>query len=321
MMRNSVTMCIGIYTQYIDAKREYAKLEEIIAKTFKRIEMVQELEFDIITIESLEYIYPQDSNISNIPFKLVLTADTVLSFKLGQIIRLEGNSGHGKSTFSDIINGIIPFSEYDGLIKLDGDKKIPGFDVLTQFRYYNEQVESICWKPSVYEIVTGKTIHMDTNTNTNTDTDTDTNTDTNTDTDIDIDIDIEVDKVNKADEDIVWNALTICSCLDFLKRDNVTNELKWIYTKGIGLSGGQKGRIALARSIYRVMTLCPKIVTLDEVDKAIQSELVVGIMTNIYKYARINQILMFVICHNSDVKKLDEYDQLIKFNKGVISLM
>jgi ABC-type multidrug transport system fused ATPase/permease subunit len=295
MGRNSVTMCISIYTQYSDAKREYAKLEEIVGKTFKRVELIQEVEFETITIESLEYIYPQDSNTSNKPFHLVLDVNTVLSFKQGQIIMLEGNSGHGKSTFSDIINGIIPFSEYKSSIYLDKTKKVQGFDVLTQSRYYNEQTEAICWKPSVYEIVTGKTIH--------------------------IDKEFNPCGINKSDEDIVWDALTICSCLDFIKKDNTINDLKWIYTRNIGMSGGQKGRIALARSIYRVMTICPKIVTLDEVDKAIQSELVVDIMLNIYKYARNTNTLMFVICHNSDVKKLDEYDQIINFTKGLISLV
>jgi ABC-type bacteriocin/lantibiotic exporter with double-glycine peptidase domain len=225
---------------------------------------------------------------------LVLETDTILTFKLGQIVRLDGNSGHGKSTFSDIINGIIPFGEYTGTIYLDRAIKIPGFDVITRSRYYNEQSESISWKPSVYEIVTGKTIHMNK--------------------------EFGPVETNELDEDIVWEALTICSCLDFLKRDNVFGDSKWIYSRNIGLSGGQKGRVALARSIYRVITTCPKIVTLDEVDKAIQSELVVGIMQNIYKYARTNNILMFVICHNSDVGKLNEYDQLINFNKGVIGL-
>ena len=124
--------------------------------------------------------------------------------------------------------------------------------------------------------------------------------------------------INVVDEEIVWHALTITSCLDFVKRENITNELKWIHTKNTGLSGGQKGRISIARAIYRIITTKPKFITLDEVDRAIQSELVVDIMKNIYKYARKNNILVFVICHNPDVKKLDEYNQTIRFVKGMI---
>ena len=297
MMKSSVIMCISLYTQYSDAKREYTKLEEILSNTFERINFDKhEIDFNSITIKSLKYVYPQDSNISNKPFELVLAPDTTLSFKLGQIIRFDGNSGHGKSTFSDIINGIIPFGEYKTSVYLDDpdmNKRIIGFDVLTKYRYYNEQTESICWKPSVYEIISGKTITRDEFYNP-----------------------VNIDKY---DEDIVWKALTICSCLDFLKKDNVTNELKWIYTRNIGLSGGQRGRVALARSIYRVMTMYPKIITLDEVDKSIQSELVVEVMKNIFKFARTNNILVFVICHNSDVKNLNEYNQVINFTNGIIT--
>ena len=39
-------------------------------------------------------------------------------------------------------------------------------------------------------------------------------------------------------------------------------------------------------------------------------------MQNIYRYTRENNILVFVICHNPDVKKL-QYDQTIEFVDGV----
>jgi ABC-type bacteriocin/lantibiotic exporter with double-glycine peptidase domain len=283
LMRNSVSMCFGIYSQYRDAKREYAKLEDIISKSFKRIELEQKVINNKITIDSLQYVYPTDSNSSNLPFNLML--EQRLEFKLGEIIKLEGDSGNGKSTFSDIVNGVIPCTEYNSTIYLDDTNEVDGFDCLTSCRYYNEQQESISWKPSIYEIISNK------------------------------------EEINAVDEEIVWNALTITSCLDFVKRENIPNELKWIHTKNTGMSGGQKGRIAIARAIYRIITTKPKFITLDEVDRAIQSELVVDIMKNIYKYARKNNILVFVICHNPDVKKLVEYDQTIRFVKGMIKKM
>jgi ABC-type bacteriocin/lantibiotic exporter with double-glycine peptidase domain len=289
-MKNSVVMCINIYTSYKDAKREYNKLDDIISKLTRRIDFEQKKDFLEITIESLKYTYPNDKNDSNIPFSLVISPENKLNFKLGQVIKLDGNSGNGKSTFTDIINGIIPFSEYTSSIFLDYSK-IDGFDCLTSLRYYNEQSESMCWKPSVYEIISGRHIEYD-----------------------DKNIPIYIDK---DDENIVWDALTICLCLDFLKKENITNELKWIHTRNIGMSGGQKGRISLARSVYRIMTRKPIFITLDEVDKAIQSELVVPIMQNIYRYTRENNILLFVICHNPDVKKLQEYDQVINFVNGM----
>jgi ABC-type bacteriocin/lantibiotic exporter with double-glycine peptidase domain len=212
----------------------------------------------------------------------MLGPDQKLEFTLGEIIKLDGDSGNGKSTFSDIVNGVIPYTEYSSSIILDDVDRINGFDCLSKLRYYNEQQESICWQPSIYEIISNK------------------------------------EEINIIDEDIVWKALTICSCLDFVKRKNDMNELKWIHTKNVGMSGGQKGRIAIARAIYRIITTKPKFITLDEIDRAIQSELVVDIMKNIYKYTRENNILVFVICHNPDVKKLDDYNQTIQFVKGVI---
>lgn len=298
LMRSSVVSCISLYTQYKDTKREYKKLEDIISSCVERKELEQEEEFTQIKIESLEYVYSKDLNKFNIPFRLKLQEGLCLKFKLGEIVKLEGDSGHGKSTFSDIINCIIPSSEYSSTIKLEkknnSHTQIAGFDVLTKIRYYNEQSEDICWKPSVYEIVSGADLKFDTEKNpTNIDKDT---------------------------EIMVWDALKICSCGDFLKLENVSNELKWIYTPNIGMSGGQKGRVGLARTIYRIIKHKPKFITLDEVDKSIQSEMVVGIMKSIFEYAIRNHILMFVIAHTEQVKKLTGvYNQVVNFNKGIIT--
>ena len=44
-------------------------------------------------------------------------------------------------------------------------------------------------------------------------------------------------------------------------------------------------------------------------------------MQNIYKYARENNILIFVICHNPDVNKLSEYDQVINVVNGIAKII
>jgi len=113
--------------------------------------------------------------------------------------------------------------------------------------------------------------------------------------------------------------LEICKCEDFLKRTNFEDIRKWIYTPNIGMSGGQKGRVGLARTIFRIICLKPKYITLDEVDKCIQSEMVVEIMSNVFEYAKLNNILTFVIAHNQDVKKMKLFDQVINFSHGIIT--
>ena len=298
LMKSSVISCIGLYTYYKETKQEYEKLVNIISSCVERKKLKQELEFFQIEVESLEYTYSRDVNEFNIPFKLKLQEQLKLRFKLGEIVKLEGDSGHGKSTFSDIVNGIIPFNEYTSTIKIEKNDnsliQIKGFDALTKIRYYNEQLENICWKPSVYEIVSGEDLIFDSEKN--------------------------LINYNHDIESKVWKALSICSCGDFLKLENNANKLKWIYTPNIGMSGGQKGRVGLARTIFRIIKNKPKFITLDEVDKSIQSEMVVGIMKEIFHYAKINGILMFIIAHTEQVKKLDGvYDQVINFNKGIIS--
>jgi ABC-type bacteriocin/lantibiotic exporter with double-glycine peptidase domain len=199
------------------------------------------------------------------------------------------------------------------------------------FRDYTEQQVANSWTSSIYEIVSRKTVHdnninlidnnkdividiQDEPINIKTVYDDDNNTKTKTNT--------NTNSIDIQDEDIVWEALELCCCDDFLKRENISDNYmsgkKWIHTKNIGMSGGQKARISLARSIYRIFTNKPKMITLDEVDKSIQSELVCKIMKNIYKYTKENNILVFVICHCTDIKKLKCYDQIIHFEKGII---
>ena len=42
-------------------------------------------------------------------------------------------------------------------------------------------------------------------------------------------------------------------------------------------------------------------------------------MKNIYAYTREHNILVFVICHNQDVKAMNEYDKTIRFTNGIVS--
>ena len=279
-MKNSISSSMSLYCQYMDTKHEYGKLEDILATSTQRPIVAQAPipPTSVLTIESLDYVYP--SNSTEAPFSLTLAS--TLTFSRGDIVKLEGNSGNGKSTFTDILNGIISYTDYTASIWLDKERII-GFDCFTESRYYHEQQEAIFWQPSLYEIISNK------------------------------------EDINCVDEDLVWNALTIASCLDFVKRENVANGHKWIHTKKLGLSGGQKGRIAIARTMYRIMIKKPAFITFDEVDRAIQSELVVSIMKNIYAYTREHNILVFVICHNQDVKAMNEYDKTIRFTNGIVS--
>jgi ABC-type multidrug transport system fused ATPase/permease subunit len=111
LMRNSVTSCINLFNQYADSKREYEKMSVIINGSTRRKELEQLQDFTSITIDRLEFQYPNSSNINNKPFSLHL--ENSISFETGEIVRLDGSSGHGKSTFVDAVNGIFPDDDYD----------------------------------------------------------------------------------------------------------------------------------------------------------------------------------------------------------------
>jgi ABC-type bacteriocin/lantibiotic exporter with double-glycine peptidase domain len=263
---------------YNNAKNHYDKLFNIINEIDEKINTSQINNFTDLYIKELKYTYPNNSNI--IPFTLKLIEPIIC--KVGEIIKLEGDYGNGKSTFCDIFNGIIPDNKYE--VKLIINSKIYySFNYICKIRYYHEQFENIDYKPSVYEIISGET------------------------------------EINIEDEKLVWNSIQITLCDNFITNINEESNKKYFHTKNIGLSGGQKGSIAVARTIYKIMKNQPQIVTLDEIDKAIQANVVTKIMENIYNYCKTHQILLFVICHSTEVKEMKYYDKTLKFVNGIVN--
>lgn len=285
LIKNGMNFFGNIYKQYCDTKKYYDKLNNNLLSKPNR-EIVEPINnFEQITISMLEYRYPMKNNSSNDndanSFGLTILKPIIM--QIGQIIRLDGDSGNGKSTFMEIISGIIPYSEYRSEILYDNIYYVCGFDAITIYRVYAEQFEQIKWKPSIYEIITGQ-------------------------------IDFNYD-----DENLVKRALNIAQCQDFVKFTNNTNDdRKWIHTKNINPSGGQKGRISIARIIYYVLKYQPKIVILDEIDKSIQANLAVKIMLDIFDYCRQNKIICLVAAHSTEVKNMG-YDLILHFNKGEIT--
>lgn len=286
LMRSLQSYCfriINLYKLYDEANREYMKIDKVLFSLGERKNVDQLNSFVEMTIENLSYTYPKKEQ-NLIPMSIL--SHTQITFQTGQIVKLSGNSGNGKSTFLDIINGIIPHPEYASQIKFDGKYGVYGFDSITTHRIYVEQLENINWKVSIYEIITGESCN-------------------------------EKNTYLKKEE-LAWQSLGNACCHEFLKKNNDKNEKKSIYTKNVCPSVGQKERIRVARFWYRLLKDSPLMVTLDEIDKAIQSEMVVEILNNIYDYCRNNKILCFVVAHSTEVKKM-KYDMEINFENGVMS--
>jgi len=294
MIRTNVNSFATLYKQYTDAISSYNELETLVLKFDKRINVSQLREFDTITIEYLSYTYP--TKIKNlIPFSINIRLP--IQMVSGQIIRLVGETGDGKSTFMDIICGIIPHNEIVSKILYNNIEYISGFDTITNSRFYVEQFEMINWNPSPFEIITGKYILYPTET-----------------TQFNI-----YNLVDIVDEDLVWKAIEMAQCLDFIKRYNEENDLKWIHLRDINPSGGQRGRIRIARIIYNILKQNPKLIVLDEVDTAFQGKMGISIMTSIFDYCRLNRIICLVSAHSTEVKQLS-YDAHIYLRKGLVSL-
>ena len=64
----------------------------------------------------------------------------------------------------------------------------------------------------------------------------------------------------------------------------------------------------------------PVFIILDEVDKAVQADMMVTIMNKIFDYTKKNKIITFVIAHSTEIKNNSKYTQKISLNKGIITI-
>lgn len=206
------------------------------------------------------------------PFYLKI--DKKMEICSGDIVLINGDSGNGKSTFFDILGGYKHDDTYKCDVSVD-DIRINGFECLRDSRIYTEQKDYIFTNMSITELVTNKVY------------------------------------VGDVDMTIVFKALSMCCCDDFVSIDNVHDDKP-------KFSGGQEGRIKIARTVYRILTTNPRIVLLDEIDKAVQPLTVVKIMDNIFKHCKEQGIFTFVIAHTTEMHVSEKYDKVFTFVKGVI---
>lgn len=278
LISNSICTFSHLHKQYHEAKIDYNTIEDLLSGCGKKQIVPQLKDFNEITVSKLSFTYLRLSS-DQPSFQIKIRKPIIL--KKGEIIRLDGNSGNGKSTLFDIMCGVISSSNYKASIMYDGIYNEHGFDAITTIRCYIEQFETTRWNTSIYEIITGH----------------ENNTDL-------------IIKEN------IWTALKMAQCSDFLRQDEADTELMSIYSKNI-LSGGQKARVSIARTIYNIIINKPRMVVLDEIDKAVQGHTVKIIMELLFDYCRKHGIICLVSAHSRESKELF-YDQTIVINKGII---
>ena len=262
-----------LYVQYQDSTMDFYVMEDLLKTCGQRESVPQLADFNEISISDLSFIYPANADNQH-PFAIKLAS--TITMKRGDIIKVDGNSGHGKSTFFDIICGIISRNNYNAIIMYDGKISTYGFDAITSKRCYVEQFESTKWNTSVCEIITGNI----------------------------------TGKYTK----LLDQALAMAQCTDFIGTDKQS-----IYSKEIKLSGGQKARVQIARTIYNILITHPAMIVLDEIDKAIQGMTAKLIMDSLFDYCRCHRIICLVSAHSQETKDLS-YDNIIKVNNGLITI-
>ena len=262
-----------LYAQYQDAIMDFYVMEDLLKTCGQREPVPQLADFNVIIISDLSFTYPANADNQH-PFAIKL-ANTI-TMKKGDIIKVDGNSGHGKSTFFDIICGVISRNNYNAIIMYDGKINTYGFDAITSKRCYVEQFKSTKWNTSVYEIITGN--------------------------------------ITGSCTKLLDQALVMAQCTDFIGTDKQS-----IYSKEIKLSGGQKTRVQIARTIYNILITHPAMIVLDEIDKAIQGMTAKLIMDSLFDYCRCHRIICLVSAHSQETKDLS-YDNIIKVNNGLITV-
>lgn len=276
------SQCYTIKTLIVSYKTTKIDLEKLtsLLPEKKRNVNKQITTFSSITIESLKFCYPNSY--------FILQTKGEIQFRSGTVTYLKGASGHGKSTFMKILTGITPNFKFISKIKLDGHIHEAAMEKIISKRVYVRQraVQDIDWNSSIFSIVTGET---------------------------------------KNDSNVVsytiTHALDLSLCSDFVDIHGVGLEsLRDIYVSDKEMSGGQQGRILIAKALYEVFISDAKLIVLDEIDGAVETEKVVKLMGNLYTYARTNDKILVVSAHNPYVQKM-QYDQVIEFVNGNINII
>ena len=161
-----------------------------------------------IKLEGIEYRYPNTSKhiFKNLNFAV----------KKGEKIIICGESGEGKSTFLDLLLGLINPSK--------GQVLVDGLNIKKNFKNWRTKIGYVPQDIFLLDDSIKKNVAIGLESNK-----------------------IDINKVN--------NALNKSSLNKYLKGDNKKNINMVVGEDGINLSGGQKQRVAIARALYKTSNL------------------------------------------------------------------
>jgi ABC-type bacteriocin/lantibiotic exporter with double-glycine peptidase domain len=212
-----------------------------------------------------------------------------ITIRFGESVLVTGNSGSGKSTLYDIINGVVPSTDYKCNVHVDGVLTDQKFHNIETNRTMVMQDSTTDFFGSVYEIITdceenneSDEYHIVTN-------------------------------VTKPTDDEVWSFIRLVAVDDFIRSDLGNDIHKPLNNK---LSGGQKSRLTMARLLYLANKRSSSMLILDEPDRGLPAETTVQVVRNIINWFKPKGIIMMTL-HTSEAHLLP-YDHVINVDSGVV---
>lgn len=303
LLRTYTSMCCDYYNYFREASKEFKQFCEKVSQCTNRKYIPHVNDFEKITVQYLTYQYPEGQKKSDeegidVPcptFGISLGADVKIQLCKGQTVLLNGDSGHGKSTFVKLLAGLMGHEQYQHQILIDDEMCKYGFNILNKCRFYVKQNERADKNFSAYEIITGELL------------------------------DTHENNSHGEHEETVWEALTMAGCADFITLSKTEKNKKNVYQRKINPSGGQEGRLVIAHALWKIMFswklhgVKPSLIILDEADKSVQPKLAKQIMQNIMDYCHEQNILLVMVAHTTEVHEL-KYDLVINFRDGLLSV-
>ncbi|BCS82843.1 putative ABC transporter ATP-binding protein/permease [Cotonvirus japonicus] len=265
----SNSMCC-FYKKYLEFIFECEKISTVINSKTEINNFDQIIDFSTININDLYYEYSDN--------KFSLKLNRQIEIKQGQIIALVGKSGSGKSSFMDIVSGIIPCQEYHHEIFIDGIINDNSFEAVTQSRIYAEQFALHNWNATITELIVGN---------------------------------------NNIHFSLICQALQIACCEDFISINDPKCRFN-LESNCMNLSGGQKGRIMIAKIVYEILICKPKLLLLDEIDKSLNTDLALNVIKKILNLCIKNKIACIIVAHNNEINNLS-FDNVLHFDNGIIN--
>lgn len=202
---NAMQSSIPSFNASYETIKKVNELEEAMAKDMQCEEIAAEEDIrlrDELTIDHIYYRYP---NVEEYVLK-----DVFLKIKAKSAIGIIGTSGAGKTTFVDVLLGLLEPEK--GRILLDGR------DITTLGIQWNKNIGYV--PQSVYLV----------------------------DEDIRANIAFGI-ATEQIDDDMVWRALEMAQLADFIRQQPKGLDTR-VGEMGIRFSGGQRQRVAIARALY-----------------------------------------------------------------------